>query len=40
MVVVVVVVYRKHNGVLALRYITMMLVWLGVIFHENLTDKL
>jgi len=33
--------YRKHNRVLALRYVTMMLIRLGVIFHENFTeDKL
>jgi len=33
--------YRKHNGLLALRYVTMMLIWLGVIFRENFTkDKL
>jgi len=33
--------YRKHNGVLELRYVTMMLIWLGVVFRENfMADKL
>jgi len=33
--------YREHNGVLALRYVTMMLIRLGVIFPENfMEDKL
>jgi len=33
--------FRKHNGVLALLYVTMMLIWLGVIFRENfMEDKL
>jgi len=27
--------YRKHNGVLALRYVTMMLIRLGVILRET-----
>jgi len=27
--------FKKHNGVLALLYVTMMLIWLGVIFREN-----
>jgi len=31
-------VYRKHNGVLALRYVTIMLIWLGVIFRENFME--
>jgi len=30
--------YGKHSGVLALRYVTMMLIWLGVIFGENFMD--
>jgi len=33
--------YKKHNGVLALRYVTMMLIRLAVIFRENfMEDKL
>jgi len=33
--------YRKHNGVLALPYVTLMLIWLDVILRENFTeDKL
>jgi len=33
--------YRKYNGVLALRYVTVMLIWLGVIVRENfMEDKL
>jgi len=33
--------YRKRNGVIALRYATFTLTWLGVIFRDNFTeDKL
>jgi len=32
---------NKHNKVIALRYITLMLIWLDVVFRENFTeDKL
>jgi len=30
--------YGKHSGVLALRYVTMMLMWPGVIFRENFIE--
>jgi len=30
--------FRKHNGVLALLCVTTMLIWLGVIFHENFME--
>jgi len=30
--------FRKLNGVLALLYITMMLIWLDVIFCENFME--
>jgi len=30
--------YRKHNGVLALSYVTVMLIWLGVIIGEKFME--
>jgi len=33
--------YREHNGVIALHYTTLTLIWLGVIISENfMEDKL
>jgi len=31
--------YRKHYGVLALRYVNMMLIWLGDTFRENFMEN-
>jgi len=30
--------FRKHSGVLALLYVTMMFIWLDVIFRENFME--
>jgi len=32
--------FRKHHGVLALLYVTMMLIWLDVIFRGNFMEDM